>query len=353
MHQIFFFRALFLAISYASLGQADCLTNSKIAAASLLSKWYNSNTGIWDTAEWWHAGNIVTTLGDLAAISPDVKDLVSAVFSNTFNKAPKTHPNFLNEFYDDEGWWALGWIKAYDITREPEYLQAAADIFEDMTKAWDTPCGGIWWDKKRTSVYAIANELFFSVAASLANREPDRWDYYLGWAERSRDWFERSGLINEQGLINDGIDLKTCKNDGDTVWSYNQGVILGAYVELAKTGRSASALASATSIASAAIANLSDPNQILRDVCEPNCDNTAAYFTGIFMRNLGILQRASPRPEFATFIKKNADSIWANNRLTSDTETLLGPDWSGPYRPATAATQGSALDALVAAAAIA
>jgi predicted alpha-1,6-mannanase (GH76 family) len=354
MHITFLLCALLLATPHATLGQADYVANAETAASPLFFKWYNLTSGLWDTTNWWLSANTMTTLGDLAAINPNAKDSASAIFSNSLVQAPNTHRDFMNDFYDDEGWWALGWINAYDITQKPEYLQTAVEIFEDMTGGWDTPCGGIWWDKKRTAVFAIANELFFSVAASLSNRKPDNRDYYLDWAHRSRDWFENSGLVNAQGVVNDGLNMATCENDGDTVWSYNQGVILGAYVELAKAAPNPSYLSDATSIARAAINNLSGSNQILHDVCEPRCDNTAAQFKGIFLRNLRILQQASPRPEFATFITKNADSIWANDRTISGSETLLGQVWSGPFVvPANATTQSSALDALVAAGAIA
>jgi predicted alpha-1,6-mannanase (GH76 family) len=354
MRKTFLLCALLPATFHATLGQADYVANAETAVAPLLSKWYNLTSGLWDTTDWWESANTMTTLGDLAAINPNAKDSVGAIFSNTLAQAPKTHRGFLNEYYDDEGWWALGWINAYDVTQKPEYLQTAGKIFEDMTGGWGTPCGGIWWDKTHTAVFAIANELFFSVAASLANRKADNRDYYLGWAHRSRDWFENSGLVNAQGVVNDGLRLSTCENNRDTVWSYNQGVILGAYVELAIADSSASYLTNATSIARAAIAKLSDSNQILHDVCEPRCDNTAAQFKGVFIRNLRILQQASPRAELATFIRKNADSIWANDRITSGSEVLLGQVWSGPFvAPANATTQSSALDALVAAAAIA
>lgn len=349
-----FLCALLLATPHVTMGQTDYLANAEMAAAPLLFKLYNMASGIWDTTNWWQSSNTMTTLGDLAAIDGNAKDSVRAIFANTLVQAPNLHRGFLNDFYDDEGWWALGWINAYDITQEQEYLQTAVDIFEDMTGGWDTPCGGIWWDKAHTHVVAIANELFFSLAASLANRKPEERDYYLDWAQRSRDWFEGSGLVNAQGVVNDGLDLTTCKNAQDTVWSYNQGVVLGAYVELAKADANEAHLVAAASIASAAIANLTDANQILHDVCEPNCDVTAAQFKGVFMRNLRILHKAVPRAEFATFINKNADSIWANDRITSDSDTLLGLVWSGPFiPPANATTQSSALDALVAAAAIA
>jgi predicted alpha-1,6-mannanase (GH76 family) len=59
--------------------------------------------------------------------------------------------SLLNRFYDDEGWWALAWIDAYDWTQNPDYLNTAQAIFTDMTGGWDDVCGGgIWWSKDRT-----------------------------------------------------------------------------------------------------------------------------------------------------------------------------------------------------------
>lgn len=67
------------------------------------------------------------------------------------------------------------------------------------------------------------------------------------------------------------------------------------------------------------------------------------------MRNLQYLQLVVNKPEFQTFILNNADSIWKNNRNSSN---YLGLNWSGPVTAGggpNASTQSSALDALVAA----
>lgn len=53
-----------------------------------------------------------------------------------------------HSYYDDEGWWSLAWIAAYDITGDTRYLQMAESIFSNMAAAYNTtPCGGLWWDK--------------------------------------------------------------------------------------------------------------------------------------------------------------------------------------------------------------
>ena len=69
-----------------------------------------------------------------------------------------------------------------------------------------------------------------------------------------------------------------------------------------------------------------------------------SQFKGVFARNLQILQTASPEARYASFLQKNADSIWANDRQGN----ALSVEWSGPFiSPANASTQSSAMDAIV------
>ncbi|KAI7278218.1 Six-hairpin glycosidase [Hortaea werneckii] len=321
----------------------------------------------------------LTVIADLAAIDQEIGEQSLSTFSNTFFKAqgynlqmqktvlpnwePQTYyaqswpsfppgwnlppfittSGFLNDYYDDEGWWALAWIAAYDVTHNPQYLSEAESIFEDMNDAYGTtPCGGLWWDKPHTYVNAIANELFLDVAAHLANRAFIK-SYYLDWAQEEWAWFQSSGMINSESTINDGLDLDTCENNGGTVWSYNQGVILGGLTELSRATGDDSCITRAKEIADAAIAALTEDG-ILHDPCEPDCGGDGSQFKGVFARNLKILQKASPEDRYATFLDANADSIWENDREGSELSLI----WSGPFiTPANASTQSSAMDALI------
>ena len=53
-------------------------------------------------------------------------------------------------------------------------------------------------------------------------------------------------MIDAEHLVNDGLDTASCTNNHQTAWSYNQGVILGALVDLSRAtnrpGRFRSAL---------------------------------------------------------------------------------------------------------------
>jgi predicted alpha-1,6-mannanase (GH76 family) len=318
-----------------------------------LQGWYNSSTGLYDTTGWWNSGNAITVLVDYARASKSAQ--YNSVLANTYTAAQKTSANFLNNYYDDEGWWALAWIDAYDLTGNKQYLSMAETIFADMSGGWDNTCGGgIWWSKDRGYKNAIANELFLSVAAHLANRDTANSARYLNWANKEWQWFRDTGMINEKNLINDGLGspdghttATSCGNNGQATWSYNQGVILGGLVELSKVDSDPSLPRTAANIATAATTLLVDGNGVIHDPCEPNCGADGGQFKGIFARNLVALYQAYPQVGYKSFITTNANAIWTQSQGAN---FQFGQVWSGPFSGSNASIQSSALDAIVAAA---
>ena len=322
-------------------------------AVERMQAWYTPSTGLYESTGWWNSANAITVLADYARVSKSTQ--YNSVLANTFAAAQKTNPAFLNKFYDDEGWWALAWIDAYDLTGNQQYLTMAESIFTDMADGWDNTCGGgIWWSKARGYKNAIANELFLSVAAHLANRDPQNSAQYLDWANQEWTWFAQSGMINTQSLINDGLNISQdptaatqCTNNGQTTWSYNQGVVLGGLVELSKLNSDPSLPQAAQKIATAATTLLVDGNGILHDPCEANCGGDGVQFKGIFVRNLIALNSVYPQPTYKTFVNTNANAIWAQSQGPG---FEFGQVWSGPFDEGNAGSQSSALDAIVGAA---
>ena len=317
-------------------------------AIAALMRHHDRATGLWQTEGWWNAANTVTVLADAAAMD---RTLVSPeVFETTFVNGQNKFKLFRNDYYDDDGWWALAWIRVYDVTGDAKYLSMAKSIFDDMTSGWDATCGGgIWWKKDRHYKNAIANELFLSVAAQLAHRTTGaEASSYKKWAAREWDWFEHSGMINADSLINDGLTT-ACENNRRTTWSYNQGVLIGGLVELAKVDGNPKPLETAQAIAHAAIDHLSDADGVLHDPTEPHCSEDTVQFKGIFVRNLQHLYEAAPDDRYAKFLRVNADAIWTLAR-TANNEVSCS--WSGPPEDRGAAALTSALDALVADAAV-
>jgi predicted alpha-1,6-mannanase (GH76 family) len=333
------------------VSNADSVRQVQLAV-DRLQEWYNPETGRWSTAGWWNAANALTALVDFsrAAHSSQYIPIIAQTYRLNVPGGfhPKVQRGFINQYYDDEGWWALAWIDAYDLTGDETYLQAARNIFRDMTGGWDNTCGGgIWWTKDRKYKNAIANELFLSVAAHLADRLGDdaQKKADAAWAEREWKWFQHSGLIEHDNLISDGLGAG-CRDNHATKWTYNQGVILGGLSELSRIPGQSGVLRSARRIADAAITRLVDSNGILHDPCEPHCNGDASQFKGIFVRNLALLNARSPSQRYERFMTANADSLLMHSQTA---DHGFGIVWSGPPGVPSAVSQSSAIDALVAA----
>jgi predicted alpha-1,6-mannanase (GH76 family) len=360
-----------------------------------------------DTNRWWDSANALTAVIDYMAVTGD-RAYLEPVVENTFAKAPGTrrpvyrrpvsgawpflrlghYQGFINGFYDDEGWWALAWIAAYDLTGDEKYLAAAGDIFQDMAAGWDDFWGGgIYWGKCDgspdragaaavphgwTGGYknAIANELFITVAASLGlryrRRDPAGSDQagYLPWAIRGWTWFSSASpggiaMINEANLINDSPDMQGVNNDTESVWSYNQGVILSGLSDLAELAGDETYLGWAEKIADAFIANpcsassrpsrsgvidgiLHEHNDCRPDGSAldtvPSVDST--LFKGIFVRNLARLYVKTRKAAYRQFILANAASALAH----ANERYQFGCNWAAPVDVADFVRQTSGLD---------
>jgi predicted alpha-1,6-mannanase (GH76 family) len=311
------------------------------AAATILQQWYNAGNALYDTTGWWNAANCIEAIENVIFANNDVQYL--GVLTNTFNR--NSGGNFLNSFYDDEGWWANAWIRAYDLTGNTNFLSMAKTIFADLVGGWDTTntvCpGGGWWNKTHTYKNAIPNELFLLAAIRLHQRTPGDSGpgSYFYWATNEWAWFKASGMINGQALVNDG--LNGCVNNGSTTWTYNQGVILGGLTDLYKVTGDLTYLSQATAIANAAILHLVDGNGILREPCESgDCGGDGPQFKGIFIRYLAYLYDVTRNPSFYNFLYKNAHSVWFNDRNAFN---QLGLRWGQTFDTADAARQSSAI----------
>ena len=324
------------------------------AGMRTLQSMYDADTGQWSNTSWWQQANALETVIDYSSLTHTTTYLhdIATTFQHNNQHA------FLNGYYDDEGWWAIAWIKAYDLTHKSVYLETAKTIFQDMTGGWDATCGGLWWDKARTYKNAIPNELFLEVAVRLhqgtpgdsisGGEKPENMSY-IDWAMKEWGWFKQSGMLNSSHLVNDGLDGTTCQNNNAPTWTYNQGVILGALTDLYSVTHNSSYLMQAEAIANANNQTNVDENGVLYETaCEPdnNCGEDGPLFKGIYMKNLYYLYQADSRQAFRDFMMKNVDAIWNFNR---DALGHLGLHWDGPFDQVQARNQIPAQDAFNAA----
>jgi predicted alpha-1,6-mannanase (GH76 family) len=282
---------------------------------------------------------------------PKYRALIDESFTNAFRNGKGWRSGDSNKlYYDDMGWYANAWLRAYDVTGDVKFLNEAKAIFSDMSKAWDNTCGGgIWWTDERNYKNAITNELFLLAGARLARRTPvgtmEGAFTYKDWALKEADWFvNKSGMINSQHLINDGL-TPGCKNNLQATWSYNQGVILGGLTEMWRLTGDRGYLASAEQLAEAAMTRMVYATGVFRDVCDTwgsGCTGDAEIFKGMFAQGLARLYNAdrANKPQYLDFLQLSADSIWNNSR---DAQNGLGLKWAGPVGTPNQASQASGL----------
>ncbi|GGA03375.1 hypothetical protein GCM10011408_26100 [Dyella caseinilytica] len=293
----------------------------------------------WFPSSWWNSAVALQTIGDYMQRTGDRRYL--SQLNNTFEKNKGVFPagvlpdhpspgNFTSRAIDDSEWWGLTWVEAYDLTRNPKYLDMAVTIANYVYGYWDTSTcgGGVWWSAERTYKNAVTNGLFIRLTAELHSRIHGDTQ----WLARSRTawaWLQSSGMINADGLVNDGL-TRTCTNNSQTVWTYNQGLAIGAGLELWRATRDPQILATVHRLADAAMgSNSLVTDGILTERCDAldqTCSNDAKQFKGIFMRYWTDLVDTTRDPHYAAFLDRQADSIWNNDR---DAAGRLGTRWSG------------------------
>lgn len=296
----------------------------------------------------------------------------SATYSNFADALYGSFAPFMQwanpQWNDDMAWWALAWVRAYEWSVQrgqanSKYWDLATSLFSILTQSWDDTCdGGVWFKRSPLSYSggnfkgSIENEQFLALACRLHLSDPsgDSNGSYRNWAARTCNWFLKSGMINAQNLVNNGLDAQ-CRNDQGEIWTYTQGVILGGLADMARIESQPDLLDQAGAIASAAIAALCYPDGVLREPCETSntCDDDQVQFKGIFMRYLGVLEQqmtdSDQKASYQAFLKRNADSIWS---VYGGAQPQFGLTWNAKSGPASFMTQVSALEALIAAIAV-
>ncbi len=311
------------------------------AATALMMTWDRGN-GLFEGYGWWTGANAFTALIDSIRVS-GMQSYRYAIAQTYDRQVNQRLGHFRTEYLDDTGWWGLAWVRAYDLTGDARYLTTARVDADHMHAYWDSRCGGgTYWRNDRTVKNAITNSLYIQLNAELAQRIPGDTAYraraQAGWA-----WFQSVGLVNGQNLVNDGVNLSTCRNNGDVTWTYNQGTLINALVQLNRLTGDANALAQARRTADAMVnSSYLAPNGILREVNEVGCSGDGASFKGPAVRGLGVLN-AVTGGAYTAHLRRWADSAYANNRNALD---QYGSHWAGPFVPSNHQCQGSVLDLL-------
>jgi predicted alpha-1,6-mannanase (GH76 family) len=325
-------------------------SNRLKGAVDALMYSYDPYTAWWPSS-WWNSAVALRTVIDYTARTGDQTylwtvrrtfDVNRVAFPPGARSSDAVDGDFISRAIDDSAWWALTWIAAYDLTHDPAYLDEAVTIADYVHGFWDTSTcgGGVWWDRERTYKNAVTIGLYLGLAAGLHNRLPGD-QVWLTRAQAGWAWFSSSGMINAAGLVNDGL-TSTCANNGQTVWTYNQGLAIGAAVELWRATGTPAYLDAARRLGTAALSSPLVRSGILTESCDPagsSCDDNQKQFKGIFMRYL-----TDAGSQYQQFANTQAATLWAGrdplDRVSSRwaQPAAATPDWR---------TQASALAALL------
>ncbi|KAJ3786559.1 glycoside hydrolase family 76 protein [Lentinula aff. detonsa] len=302
---------------------------------------YDSATGSSINGSFWTDSNTMETLHlvMLQTGRSDFDGLADNSFLGRNALIPFTDwETFTGPFIDDAGWAVLAlWTMAdYKATHHQQnvddFLTAAATVYDLIASNWDDTCGGgVWWTVDHTYKNAITNELFLTLSAQGYLRFKN--DTYLENAKKAWAWIEGSGMRNAQGLYNDGLVFGTCVNNGETTWTYNQGVVLSGLGALYAATGNETLVSEAEITIDATIRNLT-VNGILKESCDDvvlegtPCDSDQGIWLKHLQYFLTFVHPTHPElvEKYQAFIGSQSEAVI---RFATDLQLDIGSVWYG------------------------
>ena len=223
---------------------------------------------------------------------------------------------YTNDYYDDMTWLGLALQRAGEVGVDPRSYRPIVTAILD---AWAPPFGGIPWRRGDRFFNSPAN----GPAAILLSRTG-----FIDRAARMTDWVESNLRIAGSGLIADGLVPGEALQP--TFYSYNQGTVLGAEVELAHVGRDRSRV---HRLVQAVDADLTSAGVLIG-----HGGGDGGLFTGILARYLALAATDLPGDEpadretrgiAARLVVHAAAAAW-ENRADAPHGPLFGADWTRP-----------------------
>ena len=247
----------------------------------------------------------------------------------TFYEAQDTRHGWLNDYYDDENWFVLTLVHAYDVTGNKKYLDKAEEIYADIQNtAWDNTCcgetkGGLWWNKEKTQKATAANA--GAVISGLQLFKRTNKVAYRDFAKQVYDFWWANMVNKTTYQVADHI-----KPDGTKVWwkfTYNEGLMIGASVEMYTTYQETSYLSNAHNVAGFMVNNEiveTAYGKVLSDGNETSCTGDCEQFKGPGYRYLMQLYLLDKKDEYYKVLKTSVDAI---AHLARTPDNSVGVNW--------------------------
>lgn len=297
-------------------------------------KYYNQNNAGNTNFNYWPNAHALDVLVDayLRKNDPQIKTRMDELLAGMKAKNGNT---YINHFYDDMEWMALACLRAYEATSDVAYKTTAELLWNDIKGGWDdTFGGGIYWNKNRANKNTPANAPASIIASRMYQVNHDPAD--LDWAKKIYQW-QKTNLVDPvSGLVWDGLDATGTNKDWK--FTYNQGVYIGAGVELYKITGEAVYLNDALKTANNSLTGDLTSGNIMKD--EGGGDG--GLFKGILVRYMMLLitdggLSSTDKTKFVNFLKLNAETLWLQG--TARPQVIYNTKWTSISANADLTTQ--------------
>jgi hypothetical protein len=222
-----------------------------------------------------------------------------------------------DKFYDDNWWGGLDLARYQRTTGDASWLGRLRQVFDFGVSGWDAdpthpyPGGVFWvqasWNRDRG---VVSNAPGAQVGLHLYELTGRAMRAYLDWAQRMFDWTNRtlrapSGLYWDKVYITGGIDR--------TLWSYNQGSMVGAGLAFHHITGADGYLEQAEATAAAALDHYG----------RVGYSSQPAIFNAILFRNLLDLGAVNGNGSYRRAMQAYADQAWNDARVRDPRTNLF------------------------------
>ncbi len=230
-----------------------------------------------------------------------------AAFDGT--AAPPTGPGGA-KYYDDNDWIGIELVRLYKQTRDPAVLGTAEGIMAFEMAGWQSSpelgcSGGLPFSNLAENT--DRNTITTAPAAELAVQlyRVTHQSQYLQFAVMAYEWV-RSCLLEPNGMYGDHVNRRGILEP--RLWSYTQGVMIGAGTLLYQVTGNGAYLYQARQTAAAALAYFT-PERLAREI---------PFFPSIYFRNLLYLDSVTQDPPGPRIAQAYVDYAWQHQRLSSN-----------------------------------
>ncbi len=316
------------AIIYNWKATADTLQEATyLAFLAGDGKTFKQNNSGNVTFHYWPNAHVLDVLTDgfLRTKNVSYSQRMKSLLTGIKEKNGGAYPN---NFYDDMEWLALSSLRAYDVTKDQAFLDVATLLWTDIkTGLNSSQGGGIAWKKDQLEYKNTpANAPAIILACRLYKLQNKAEDLQL--AKTLYAWLKTTLVDPNNGLVWDGIN-RTGNGaiDKDWIFTYNQGVFVGAGFELYQVTKDKGYLADAMKTANTSINNAGiAPSGLLKSEGQGD----GGLFKGILIRYFTLLSKEAElseneRKNLKNFIKFNAETLYTSG--IAKPSFMIGPDW--------------------------